>query len=452
MFTHDHSHETMRCCEARKKLIELADGSLASREHKALHQHLNQCSRCAQLALAEQLLTRDLEQLRHTEPSSIMTVGQVRERIAIREEYKKTMNLGVRIMRQVSETVYRRPRLSIASATIFVLLLASIFVPVRTEHAIGYEVALASPANGLILHEQNANKMLAALNMDDTRVEVCKSAGGIEYRIAPLEDSVQVQRLIAVLDSLGGGGTHRVVVTTQPGEKRTIWQLLLDEKKKSTTVPSPSTTPGGRHSAIALDDLDERFKDDFTLWIPVRDQSDDSLRGLLLDRQGDKTIGQFVGGMEIMPDDCGWNQFLNNSVIHTQTPEGEQATFYLYEIEDVRKLEKMGYNFVTMKWDTPRQVPIPGMGPKLNEIKPNPFRDAAMIEFMVPQAYEVRLQVLEEYGREVCTLRDCIVLAGIYSVVWDGRDTDGNQVEPGTYLCRLIAGDYLETQKIMLYR
>ena len=77
MFTHDQIHETMRCREAIEKLIELAGGSLATCEDEALHQHLNQCSRCAQLAIAEQLLTRDLERIHHLEPSCIMTVEQV---------------------------------------------------------------------------------------------------------------------------------------------------------------------------------------------------------------------------------------------------------------------------------------------------------------------------------------------------------------------------------------
>jgi hypothetical protein len=186
--------------------------------------------------------------------------------------------------------------------------------------------------------------------------------------------------------------------------------------------------------------------------MPIGDQSDDSLHGLLLERRKDKTNIQMVG-LAIGSNDCGWNSMLNgNTELNTRTPDGELASYDLTDIDDVRELEKAGYNFWLMEFDTPGQIPIPGMGPRLNEIDPNPFTDATTIEYMIPQAYEVRLQILDEQGREVCTLVDCIALAGILEVVWDGRDGDSNRVEPGAYLCRFTAGDYVETEEIRLER
>ena len=138
--------------------------------------------------------------------------------------------------------------------------------------------------------------------------------------------------------------------------------------------------------------------------------------------------------------------------MHTETPDGDQAIFDLYDIEDVRELEKMGYNFATMKFEMPGQIPIPGMGPKLNEIEPNPFADKTVIEYMIPQASEVRVQVLDAQGREIRTLLDCMPLAGIHQVTWDGLDADGHPAAPGTYQCRFTAGDYVETKEIRLNR
>lgn len=116
------------------------------------------------------------------------------------------------------------------------------------------------------------------------------------------------------------------------------------------------------------------------------------------------------------------------------------------------KLIKMGYNFVTMTWDTPGQVPIPGMGPKLNGIKLDPLGGGAMIEFMVPQAYEVQLAILDQHGHELRNLLDCMPLAGIYHIAWDGLDDDGDRVKPGRYSCRFTAGDYEEIDRITLKR
>jgi anti-sigma factor RsiW len=441
----------MDCREAKKKLIKLTDGPLAVDEKNALHEHLKECPSCARLALAQRLLTQDIEQIRSVSPPHPITINQIREEIATREKNLKNTNLGVRIMRQLSDTVHARPRLSLAAAALFILLLTSVLVPVRTEHSVGYEVAFAAPVSGLMLNQENAEKMLAALDIDNASIEVSDADSEVEYRIAPLKDSAQVQRLMAVLDSLGGRRVRSMSALTR-SRNRTIWQFLLNDTRLETES-SPGAVHDEEEGGITTINLNRIFKGDFLLWMPVGNQSGDSLRGLLLNRQGDRTNIQIVGEKGGMaPDHCGWHQYLNNSVMHTQTPDGKQETFNLYEIEDVRKLEKMGYNFATMKFETPGQIPIPGMGPKLNGIHPNPFKDVAIIEFMIPQAYEVKVQILDEQGSEVRTLLNCMPLGGIKQISWDGRDADGNLAQPGTYLCRFTAGDYVETQEIKLER
>ena len=441
----------MDCREAEKKLIKLAEGLLTADEEDALREHVNHCPGCAGLVLAERLLADDIEQIRSSQPLSPMTVRQIREGIAIRERNLKNTNLGVRIMRQVSDTIYTRPRLSAAAATAFIILLASVLVPIMTEHPAGYEVVFAAPLSNLTLNQEKAEQLLAALDLDDARVEVTDADSGVEYKIAPLEDSAQVRKLIIVLDSLGSRRVRSSVSPTK-FKDRTIWQLLLKEAGDDAGMSHPPHLTDKSRRAITLN-LKKMLKGDFVLWMPVGGRSGDSLRGLLLDRQGEKTNVQIVGETGgLAPDDCGWHQYLNNSVMRTKTPDGKQVTFNLTDIDDVRRLEKLGYNFVTMEFDTPGQIPIPGMGPKLNEIKPNPFAEMATIEYMIPQAYEVKLQILDGRGREIRTLLDCMPLAGIRHVAWDGLDAEGNRVEPGTYLCRFTAGDYEETQEVTFMR
>jgi hypothetical protein len=441
----------MDCREAKKKLTKLADGLLVADEESALQEHLKKCRGCARWALTERLLREDIQQIRGMVPAYPITIKRIREEIAAREKNLKETNLGVRIMRQVSDAVHMRPRLSLAAAGLFVLLVASVLVPVRTEHTIGYEVAFAAPIRGLMLNQENAEKMLVALDIENAGIERSQADSEVEYRIAPLKDSVQVGRLMAVLDSLGGRRVRSLGAVTKSRD-RTIWQLLLSDTGLEADSSQQAVRAGESEPPTTLN-LNRMFKGDFLLWMPVGEQSDDSLRGLLLDRQGGRTNIQIVGekgGMAL--DDCGWHQYLNNSVMHTQTPDGKEETFNLYDIEDVRKLERMGYNFATMKFETPGQVPIPGMGPKLNHIKPNPFKDVAIIEFMIPQAYEVKVQILDQQGHQVRKLLDCMPLAGIRQVSWDGRDDDGHPVKPGSYWCRFTAGDYSETKEIRLER
>ncbi|RPH96860.1 MAG: hypothetical protein EHM72_14200, partial [Calditrichaeota bacterium] len=42
--------------------------------------------------------------------------------------------------------------------------------------------------------------------------------------------------------------------------------------------------------------------------------------------------------------------------------------------------------------------------------------------------------------------------AGVYSLIWDGLDDQGQQVSSGAYLCRLTAGMFTQTRKMMLVR
>jgi hypothetical protein len=194
--------------------------------------------------------------------------------------------------------------------------------------------------------------------------------------------------------------------------------------------------------------------DDFTLWMGVGDETSDTLRGIVFDRHGEQTNVHFLGAKEALePGECGWDPALNgNTVLNTTLADGTERSFDLTDIDDVRELEKMGYNFWMMKFDTPGQIPIPDLGPDLSRADPNPFEAQTVIEYMVPKAYEVSLRILDGSGRRVRELVDCIALAGIYQTTWDGTDILGNRVAAGVYKCRFTAGDYVETIEIEVDR
>jgi len=440
----------MRCREAKRFLTALSEGLLAADDQKALQEHLKKCPSCGRLALAGQVLTNDMEHIRAVPVPHPMTIQQISEVIASRDKNYKETSLGVRIMRHVNETIYARPRLSLAAAALMVLLVASVLVPVRTDQSAGYEVAFAAPGSGLVLNTLSAQKMLAALDIGDADIDAHETDSGVEYTIAPLKDSVQVRKLIVALDSLGGQQVQTTLISIK-AHNRTIWQLLLNADVQKAGL-SPNAVHVEAQDLASTINLKERFKGDFVLWMPVGDQTEDSLHGLLMDRQGEKTNIQIFGEKGgIRTDECGWDQNLKNSLVNQQTPDGKWASFKLHEIEDVRRLEKMGYNFATMQWDTPRQVPIPGMGPQLIGIKSNPLTRETVIEYKVPQAYEVQVRILDEHGRRVRDLiQGCFPLGGMHLITWDGLDADGDQVRPGMYQCRFSAGDYVETKEFEL--
>ena len=55
-------------------------------------------------------------------------------------------------------------------------------------------------------------------------------------------------------------------------------------------------------------------------------------------------------------------------------------------------------------------------------------------------------------GQQVATLASGLREAGSYNLVWDGRDDAGRDLASGMYFYRLIAGDRVETRKLMLLR
>lgn len=70
---------------------------------------------------------------------------------------------------------------------------------------------------------------------------------------------------------------------------------------------------------------------------------------------------------------------------------------------------------------------------------PNPARGTARLDFALPRAGRVRLDVLDLQGRRVRTLVDRALNAGRFAFGWDLRADDGRHAAAGVYLVRLAA-------------
>ncbi|MGD9139925.1 MAG: cohesin domain-containing protein [bacterium] len=86
----------------------------------------------------------------------------------------------------------------------------------------------------------------------------------------------------------------------------------------------------------------------------------------------------------------------------------------------------------------------------LGPVSPNPFRDAAVISYSAPQAASVTIDVYDVNGRLVQTVYNGQVEAGAHQVTWDGRDSAGDKVARGVYFCRMSAGEFSATEKMVL--
>jgi hypothetical protein len=78
---------------------------------------------------------------------------------------------------------------------------------------------------------------------------------------------------------------------------------------------------------------------------------------------------------------------------------------------------------------------------------PNPFNDRTTINYSLPEAYPVRLDVHNVLGQKVVTLHDGMQEAGEHKVIWDARE-----MPSGVYFYRLTAPGYTDTKKMTLLK
>jgi hypothetical protein len=88
----------------------------------------------------------------------------------------------------------------------------------------------------------------------------------------------------------------------------------------------------------------------------------------------------------------------------------------------------------------------------LSQNYPNPFNAETEIRYQIPEDDHVVLVIFNTLGEEVRKLVDMDQAANWYVATWDGRDDLGFRVASGLYFCRLKAGDFSKTIKMMFVK
>lgn len=83
---------------------------------------------------------------------------------------------------------------------------------------------------------------------------------------------------------------------------------------------------------------------------------------------------------------------------------------------------------------------------------PNPANPNTSIRFDVPEAGAVELAVFDVLGRRVRSLLSDDVSVGSHVVTWDGRDDWGREAASGVYLYRVVAGDFVAVERMLLLK
>ncbi|MBU8920248.1 MAG: T9SS type A sorting domain-containing protein [Bacteroidales bacterium] len=88
----------------------------------------------------------------------------------------------------------------------------------------------------------------------------------------------------------------------------------------------------------------------------------------------------------------------------------------------------------------------------LHQNVPNPFNPATTIRFDLPQAAHVSLCVYNVKGELVSTIVDRQMTEGRKEINWMASGNAARSISSGIYFYRLVAGDYVQTRKMVLLR
>ena len=89
---------------------------------------------------------------------------------------------------------------------------------------------------------------------------------------------------------------------------------------------------------------------------------------------------------------------------------------------------------------------------QLYQNHPNPFNPTTTIRYEVNERVHVTLTVFDVQGRVVQRLVDTAREPGVYSVQWNGRNSNGENVSSGIYFYRLQAGSEVQTKKMVMLK
>jgi hypothetical protein len=158
------------------------------------------------------------------------------------------------------------------------------------------------------------------------------------------------------------------------------------------------------------------------------------------------------GVFETVNDGTSWDTIFSSGTVYSTNSVGydsEHDVVYAAGIlagggtldNDVRRLDRSE----SVRWQ--RQDFSPDPSSFTLSCYPNPFNPTTDIRFDLPKAERVQLCIYNSLGQLVTTLLDEPRATGSYASSWDGRNA-----ATGLYFCRLQAGNFVQTRKMLLLK
>lgn len=158
----------------------------------------------------------------------------------------------------------------------------------------------------------------------------------------------------------------------------------------------------------------------------------------------DNVSQQFKFGINGLDNEAGYG---NN---HLLSIKAGQAT------QRVRSVFGDIYPSRYPHWDFAKNKAITGVVQVGNEMPanyvlgqnyPNPFNPSTVIPFSVPKAGLVRIEIYNMVGQKIMEFSEVVTAAGNYT-----KTFNGSSLTSGTYLYKIMSGNFVQTKKMMLVK
>ncbi|MDD2331971.1 MAG: carboxypeptidase regulatory-like domain-containing protein [Candidatus Cloacimonetes bacterium] len=156
-----------------------------------------------------------------------------------------------------------------------------------------------------------------------------------------------------------------------------------------------------------------------------------------------------VNGLDASTDENGLYKFAIPVGLYDILVSKQGYQSQVYNAAEVFPDEFAMVDFILVEGTTVQDDNTPVLDSKLLSNHPNPFWGKTMLSYQIKASEEVSFRIYNLRGQLIRTLHDHRSAAGTHQISWDGRDSSGKAVPSGIYLCRMTAGSYSGTVKML---
>ncbi|MCC7431048.1 T9SS type A sorting domain-containing protein [bacterium] len=175
--------------------------------------------------------------------------------------------------------------------------------------------------------------------------------------------------------------------------------------------------------------------------------------GFILERSSDSKNFKVISSYLVNPDLKGkGNSSTENSYAFTdeEVNLGNTYIYRLYDVDFDGQRTLSGEMSVTLNFGETEEKT--NFRYSLDQNFPNPFNPSTTISYTLAKANNVKLEVYNTKGELIRTLVNEKQNKGSHTSNWNGKDERGNAVSSGVYFYKLVAGNFVETKKMILLK